>query len=353
MHFVYSELLFFGIISFMMIQSNSLKIRLFTSALILSLFSVTGYAQTVHTYVDRDSVRVGDIVTYTLVFDGEYSAVSYPDASAFEEDIELVSRQRFQLSERRDSLVYKLQTFAVEDITIGRKAIQLQTADGDTTVYTTPVPLFFKTILAGDDEEFRPFKPIFDFARVWWPYLLLLFIAAIAAYYFYNWYKNRETEPVEEPLPIVPPKPFENPLLVLKNTISKLADLTKLHSREDYEQFYVAIGDAIRLYIKKVYKFPALEMTTREINLELQKELAPTEIISITRSVLNEADIVKFANFQPSNEQASQAHNKAMEFIKTAEIVHRDQIRYMKYQYDVEHGLVGEHKITEKKVITE
>ncbi len=314
------------------------------------MLSVCGFAQTVHTYVDRDSVRVGDIVTYTIVFDGEYSAVSYPDASAFDEDFELISRQRFQLSERRDSLVFQLQIFAVDDITIGRKAIQIQRAQGDTTVYTTPVPLFFKTILAGDDEEFRPFKPIFDFARVWWPYLLLLLIAAAVAYYFYNRHKNREPETVEEPVPVEPPKPFENPLMILKNTISKLGNFTALQSREDYEQFYVAIGDAIRLYLKKVYKFPALEMTTREINLQLQKDLAPTEIITITRSVLNEADIVKFANFQPSNEQAKQAHNKAMEFIKTAEIVHRDQIRYMKYQYDIEHGLVGKHKITEKKV---
>ena len=324
--------------------------RLLISVILLFMLSVCGFAQTVHTYVDRDSVRVGDIVTYTIVFDGEYSAVSYPDASAFDEDFELISRQRFQLSERRDSLVFQLQIFAVDDITIGRKAIQIQRAQGDTTVYTTPVPLFFKTILAGDDEEFRPFKPIFDFARVWWPYLLLLLIAAAVAYYFYNRYKNREPETVEEPVPVEPPKPFENPLMVLKNTISKLGNFTALQSRVDYEQFYVAIGDAIRLYLKKVYKFPALEMTTREINLQLQKDLAPTEIITITRSVLNEADIVKFANFQPSNEQAKQAHNKAMEFIKTAEIVHRDQIRYMKYQYDIEHGLVGKHKITEKKV---
>ena len=324
--------------------------RLLISVILLFMLSVCGFAQTVHTYVDRDSVRVGDIVTYTIVFDGEYSAVSYPDASAFDEDFELISRQRFQLSERRDSLVFQLQIFAVDDITIGRKAIQIQRAQGDTTVYTTPVPLFFKTILAGDDEEFRPFKPIFDFARVWWPYLLLLLIAAAVAYYFYNRHKNREPETVEEPVPVEPPKPFENPLMVLKNTISKLGNFTALQSRVDYEQFYVAIGDAIRLYLKKVYKFPALEMTTREINLQLQKDLAPTEIITITRSVLNEADIVKFANFQPSNEQAKQAHNKAMEFIKTAEIVHRDQIRYMKYQYDIEHGLVGKHKITEKKV---
>ncbi len=335
-----------------MMRIISLKARLTFSVLILILFISQGFAQTVHTYVDKDSVRVGDIVTFTIVFDGEYSSVTYPDASAFEvdNDIELISRQRFQLSERRDSLVYRLQFFAVDDVTIGRKAIQLQTTAGDTTVYTTPVPLFFKTILAEGDDEFRPFKPIFDFARVWWPYLLLILLAAALIYYIYQRNKNREPKPVAKPIPASPPKPFENPLLVLKNTLAKLADISSLQTREDYEQFYIAIGDAIRLYIKKVYKFHALEMTTREINLELQKELAPSEILTITRSVLNEADIVKFANFQPTNEQAKKAYQKAMEFVNTAEIVHRDQIRYMKYKYEVQHGITPESKTTEKKV---
>lgn len=321
-------------------------------ALLFVLFQATSYAQNVHTYVDKDSVLVGDIVTYTIVFDGEYSSITFPDDSAFEDEIELISRQRYQLSERRDSVVYRLQFFSVDDLTIGRKEIHLQTEAGDTTVHTTPVPLFFKTVLSGDDEEFRPFKPIFDFARRWWPFLLFMLIAAIAAYYIYNWYKGRETETVEEIIPHEPPKPFESPLIILKKSIANLAAISEMHSREDYEHFYVAMGDAIRLYLKKIYAFPALEMTTREINLELQKELAPNEILTITRSVLNEADIVKFANFQPTSEQAKSALNKAMEFVNTAEIVHRDQIRYMKFRYETEHGIVKDHKLSGKKEIS-
>lgn len=327
-----------------------MKLSIFSFVLLLLIFCSATQAQNVHTYVDSDSLRIGDILTYTIVFDGGYTSISYPDETVFEDDIEVISRQRYQLSARRDSIVYKLQYFSAEDLTIGRKAIRLQTAEGDTTVYTTPVPLFFKTTLAGENEEFRPLKPIFDFARAWWPIILLLLITAAAAYYLYRWYLARKRKPKEIPKPAEPPLPFKNPLDVLKNNLSALPNVHDLETREDFEQFYIGVGDAIRQYIKSIYTFPALEMTTREINLSLHKELAPNEIISITRSVLNEADIVKFANFRPSVEQSKSALHKAMEFVKTAEIVHREQIRYMKYKYEVDHGIIQETKISETAV---
>jgi hypothetical protein len=104
-------------------------------------------------------------------------------------------------------------------MTIGRKEIHLQTEDADTTLYTTPVPLFFKTTLAEGDDEFRPLKPIFDFARNWWFLLITLLLLAIAAYLFYRWYINREPEP--EPEPVRLPDPFRNPLDDLKREIRK------------------------------------------------------------------------------------------------------------------------------------
>jgi hypothetical protein len=107
------------------------------------------------------------------------------------------------------------------------------------------------------------------------------------------------------------------------------------------------LGDTIRLYLKRIYEFPALEMTTREIHEELKKELAPSEIITITKKVLNEADIVKFANFHPGTEQAASVYNRAKQFIETAEVVNYEQIKYMKYKYEVKHGIIKDQKLTE------
>lgn len=306
----------------------------------LLCYSVSAVAQQVHTYVGSDSLRVGDPFTYTIVFDGNYNSIQFPDEEAFEEDLTVNSIQRYQSPTGRDSIVYNLQFFAIEDLTIGEKEIAVQTEENDTTFTTAPVPLFFKTSLAADDDEFRPMKPIFDFARVWWPWFLGLIVLLITGYYFYRWYTNREIseEPkTEEPPP--PPPPFSSPLDELKKTISGLPDVENLETDEQFERFYVDLGDSIRLYIKRVYEFQALEMTTPEITLTLQEEHAPPKLISITRKVLNEADIVKFANFNPGTEGARSAWDTAQTFIETAEVVNFEQIKYMKYKYEVEHGI--------------
>lgn len=322
----------------------------FFAALVIHLcITSISSAQQVHTYVDADSLQVGDQFNYIVVFNGSYSNIQFPAEDSFEEDLTVNSIQRYQSPAARDSIVYNLQFFGIEDLTIEPKEILVQYEDSDTTLTTTPVPLFFKTTLAADEDEFRPMKPIFSFARAWWPYILGFILLLIAAFYFYRWYINREIPVEPEPSTVAPPEPFSNPLVELKETISKLSDVDSLQTEEEFERFYIELGDAIRLYLKRVYEFQALEMTTPEITLTLQEEHAPPKIISITRKVLNEADIVKFANFNPGTEGAQKALQTAQTFIETAEIVNDEQIKYLKYKYEVKHGIVKGEKIKTQK----
>lgn len=330
-----------------------MKQATFIALLLLNLcIAAAGTAQQVHTYVDADSLQVGDPFSFTIVFNGTYNSIEFPTEESFEEDLSVNSIQRYQSPSGRDSIVYSLQFFAVEDLTIEPKEVYVQAETGDTTLTTNPVPLYFKTTLAADEDDFRPMKPIFSFARAWWPYILGLILLAAAGYYFYRWYANREIAEEPEPEPVAPPKPFFSPLDELKETISNLSDVESLQNQEEFEEFYIDLGDAIRRYLKRVYEFQALEMTTPEITLTLQEELAPPKIISITRKVLNEADVVKFANFNPGTEGAKSALNTARSFIETAEVVNHEQIKYMKYKYEVEHGIVKGDQIKTRKEVS-
>ncbi len=324
-----------------MVQLISKVIRnnLFFTFFFLLIASNGLVAQQLHTYVDTDSVSVGDRFTYTIVFDGNYNSIIYPEDSLFEPELEWVNRERFQLTERRDSLVYSFQFFGTEDLTIERKPVQISTIEGDTTLFTVEVPLFFKTVIESDEDEFRSFKPLFEFARNWFLIILLILFIATLLFFFYRWYQNREIPSDEPAQPFIPPDPFVSPLELLQNELSDLSDTSKLSTFEDYERFYVRLGDAIRSYLKQVYSFPALEMTTREIINSLHQEVASSDIITITRKVLNEADMVKFANFQPTKEQAESVLKRAKTFTETAAIVDNEKIRYMKYKYEEKHGL--------------
>lgn len=330
-----------------------MKPATFFAFLFLTLcFTAASNAQQVHTYVDADSLQVGDQFTYTIVFNGSYSSIEFPTEETFEEDLAVNSIQRYQSPAGRDSIVYNLQFFAIEDMTIGPKEILVQSETRDTTLATTPVPLHFKTSLAADEDEFRPMKPIFSFARAWWPYILGLIILLIAGYYFYRWYTTREIIAEPEPEPSEPPEPFSDPLEELKETIDSLSDVEYLETFEQFERFYIELGDAIRLYLKRVYQFQALEMTTSEITLSLQEEHTPPKIISITRKVLNEADIVKFANFNPGAEAAQKALQTAHSFIETAEVVNHEQIKFMKYKYEIKHGIRSGSEIKTKDEVS-
>lgn len=317
----------------------------------LSLSGVSS-AQQVHTYVDADSLQVGDLFTYTIVFSSSYDNIEFPSEEAFEEELTVNSIQRYQSPAGKDSIVYTLQFFAVEDLTISPKEITAQRNESDTTFTTIPVALRFKTALAADEDEFRPMKPIFSFARTWWPYILGILLLLTAIYYLYRRYGSRDVPEQPEPEPVTPPKPFSNPLEELKQRIASLPDIEKLKTFEEFEKFYIDLGDAIRFYLKRVYQFQALEMTTSEITQSLREEHAPPKIISITRNVLNEADIVKFANFNPGAEGARKALETAKSFIETAELVNHEQIKFMKYKYEVKHGIRRGDKIKTKEEVS-
>jgi hypothetical protein len=297
------------------VKLNSHVISLLIACLFFAGNTVLS-AQQVHTYVDSDSLQVGDIFELTIVIDGAQRLSSYPVADDFEEDLEVLSRERFRPIANRDSIVYRIQFFATENITIDRKEIVAASGGEEISLQTTPVPLFFKTALAEEDAEFRPMKPIFDFARSLLPWILAALLLAVAGYLLYRWLNQSESR--EKPAEPYTPQPFSDPIVQLKRELTDLPDPSELSDFKDFENFYIQLGDAIRRYLKRVHKIPALEMTTGEITSAMRNGFVDTKTVSITRTVLNSADMVKFAHFEPTAEQAELTLNKAGEF---AEVV--------------------------------
>ncbi|MEX0660238.1 MAG: hypothetical protein WEA58_05475 [Balneolaceae bacterium] len=291
-------------------------------------------AQQVRTFVDTDSLQVGDTFSFSIVLDGDYNLLEYPSEEHFGEDIEMISRQRFQISSRRDSIAYQLQFFDVENSMIPEQEILLNVAENDTTITTREIPLFFNTTLAEDDEAFRPFKPIYDFAVAKWPYILGFILFLIAAWIIYRYIQNqKQKEPVSKP--VFQRSRYINPLDILEKSLAELKTEPPKNTEEEFDQFYIQLGDAIRLYLKRVYQFPALEMTSGEILNELKKNRASFDLVQSTKKVLFEADMVKFANFTPGNEQLKSALKTADDFLSTAKTVDVEKINYLEYQHDM------------------
>lgn len=316
-------------------------LKILASATLLLVLYQPVQGQKVTEYVSVDSLSVGDSFSYTLVLNKDrlYESVIYPDSANFTGPFEIRNLQRYQVNDFKDSLVYSIQFFGTRDTLVSSLPVQLVSPADTTTLYTHKVPVYFKSVLQGENDEFRPFKPIFDFAAAWWPYLLLLLIAAVAAWYLYTYYRDKAAKPEPETPPFFTPEPFNNPLDQLENKLNRLGNYP-LSEPEDFKSFYVQLGDAIREYFERLYRIPALESTSREILYELNRRAVDEELVEKTRDVLREADMVKFAKFTPSQSQANEALQKADAFLSRARDIDRARIEKLRR----DHALKNEEK---------
>lgn len=298
------------------------------------LFSTTASAQTVREYADIDSLQVGDTFEYSITLNRsqQYDEIGFPDSTNFGDTFEIRSRQQYQVSTYKDSIAYELQFFGTSDTAIAQLPVRLIQQQDTTTLYTNPVVVPFSSVLAEEEQSFRPLKPIYEFAVAWWPYILGFLILLIAAYYFYKYYwsEQEKKEPTEQKE--FSPTPFVNPIKELRKAIRSLEN-KELSSREDFEEFYIELGDAIRRYFEQLHNIPALESTSHEILTMLRNRAIDKSLITDTRIVLQEADMVKFAKFAPTKEQANRALEKAENFLARANEVDGPRVDHLRRKH--------------------
>ncbi len=125
--------------------------------------------------------------------------------------------------------------------------------------------------------------------------------------YFFNKRKGRQRDAI--PLP----PPHEKALLELENLkkgISCLSDYSKRKS------FYFSLSDIVRSYVEDSYKFPAKERTQEEIkrDIDLLNSVGPSQQRAFL-GILKEADLVKFANIEKSEEEGEGILQDAKKFV--------------------------------------
>lgn len=297
-------------------------------------FTQNSRAQTVREYAPADTLEVGDTFDFsvTLNRDREYDEIIFPDSSSLPSDhFEIRSRSQFKVSSYKDSVHYQLQFFGTADTTLPELPVLLVQDEDTTALYTNPVPIHFRSVLAQDDEAFRPLKPIYDFALAWWPYILAFILLCAAAYFLYRYFTKKEEQPATEPATFTP-VPFENPLRTLQHDIARLEN-AELATHEDFKEFYIDLGDAIRRYFEDLHHIPALESTSREIIQALKARSIDNDLIDETRTVLQEADMVKFAKFTPTTDQAERTLRKAQTFVQRAKEIDGPRVEHLRREH--------------------
>ncbi|RNC80088.1 MAG: hypothetical protein ED557_13250 [Balneola sp.] len=324
-------------------RANSHKILVFFIVFISGwLIPDFVQAQSATARVSKDSLTVGELfdLSITLRVEQSYQRIIFPDSTSFPPIIDFNSSRQYRITDFADSVLYQLQFFADRDISLSPFPVILVSASDTSVVYTNPISLYFKTVLPSEDAELKPLKPIFDLSGFPWAWAIIilgLIIAAIAAYY--TFFKKKEE--IEEP-EVIELVPFFSPLDGLEKELARLKQEYDLAATKDYKYFYSTLSDSIRQYFEDLYNIPALESTSRELFRYMDAFGVDHEMIKSTRQVLNRSDMVKFAKFTPTLDDAWSCYQYAVDFLDRARTVDASRISRKKALFESEQHLANQ-----------
>jgi len=157
--------------------------------------------------------------------------------------------------------------------------------------------------------DIRDIKPPIEIsdglAWLWWT--LILLALAVAAFLLWRWWKNRKTN-------IVLPPPVPAHIRAKQKLEQALALITQP------KPFVIAVSDTARAYLEERFNFRAPERTTEEFLRELAgtKLLLPEQKESLG-GFLASCDLVKFAKYEPGENELRELHASAVRLVEETE----------------------------------
>ena len=158
-------------------------------------------------------------------------------------------------------------------------------------------------------QDIRDIKPLMDIPStggwLWWVLAVLLVIVAIII--LMRMVRKKITH-----VPAVPPVPAH------VRAKQRLEEALALIAQP--KPFVIAASDAARAYLEERFTFRAPERTTEEFLRELQAtdRLLPDQKESLGK-FLESCDLVKFAKYEPGENELRELHGSAMRLVEETE----------------------------------
>lgn len=164
-------------------------------------------------------------------------------------------------------------------------------------------------------EAYKDIKPLVGFPvtfREVLPYILTVALLAIVLYFIVRYLKKRK-KPAEEPTI------WEKPEVPAH--IAAISSLETLRRKELWQQgaikaYYSELSTILRKYLYKRFRLDAMELTTREIMHYVPGHIESESLLNELKTILELADMVKFAKFYPEEKEHDLMLNKALDFVK-------------------------------------
>jgi len=295
-------------------------VRFLLGAICIFIF-VNVQAQTISVaaYTDTTDYLVGDFINYEIEVVTRKNIVdispSFPDSLT---KLELIVSEEPVLTEDEKSIttIYSFILAGYDSVrgVVPPVVISYRTAD-DTSfkkIITDSIVVHIHTVSVLTAEEIKDVKSPITIPYDWkwlllWAAIALLII--IAGYFSYKKYKQKKSEkPVEKIITISPHVKALAALIILDNE--------KLWQKGFIKDYHSRITEIIRTYFEERFDLSAMELTTTETIHHLKSIKEKENILDITYDFLSNADLVKFAKFQPLETVNEEMMKQAKEIIQ-------------------------------------
>lgn len=261
--------------------------------------------------IGADSLTVGTPFTLLIHSDKAISSVSTPDSL---DGFAIVSSK----AANPGTFTWEIRVVPLKIGALSFPRLPVATSDLSAVSDSTDgFRVYVLSTLAEGDTLLRDIKPLIRYPRQlnFWVYILLFIITlTLGIYLIVGLLRNKrklKIKRVSPPELVVPKAIADIEIPAWKKALEELELLIAAHLIEKGELvlYHFRLSEILRKFLESRYKFPALEMTTSEINAFFSKQhiARSTDLLAILRF----CDMVKFAKTQPTNADV-EAHTEQL-----------------------------------------
>lgn len=296
-------------------------VKFFRDFFIFLLLTKSLLAQTISVTASTDTseYKVGDYITFSLQVKYDKNIkIELPNLKDSLKVLEYIKTLPVDKKEV-DGKIIELHKFIFSKYDSGKVEIPSlkilyneKNSSDKKIILTAPFSILVKTLEVNPQEDIRDVKEPIKIPLPWWMIAIIILsiaVLALAIYFLVKYFKKKKSkEEIKLPEIILPPHEI---------ALQKLNELKekKLWQNGKVKEYHSELTDIIREYFENRFKFRALEMPSSEILPVISIIEDAKEIFSTAENFFSNADLVKFAKFEPIPKVNEEMLEQAFEIV--------------------------------------
>ncbi len=309
-------------------------IALFISLIFLSIL-VDGYRAKadeslirIQAEVDKSIITIGDRIHYILTIEHAQNLfIQKPGPGANLGMFEIKDFTIYDPVEKEGKIIQKFE-YEISVFDTGRFVIPpfpVAFSDSDTSrlyqiIQSEPLEIYVKSVLSAEDRDIKDIKPPQNIPinyKKWLQFVAFAVFILAAMVFLYYWFRLRK-----KGLTIFGKEPIRPAHEIAFEQLSLLKEKWReMLSKEEHKMLFTQLSEILRKYMENRFFIKALEETTSEIAHSLQEVNIDPDSRNKAVSILEFADLVKFAKYMPGEVEVEQQLSDLENFIEQTKLV--------------------------------